>query len=59
MMFIECKWSDDDVSKSLRYLKGKFPSVPAWQIHATGTRDYTTEEGIRVASAISFLKDLV
>ncbi|MDI6757425.1 MAG: DUF4143 domain-containing protein, partial [Endomicrobiia bacterium] len=57
--FVECKWSDDAVSKSLVYLKRKFPSVPAWQIHAVGKRDYQTAEGIRVAPALTYLKELV
>lgn len=56
--FVECKWSDDEVSKSLIYLKRKFPSVPAWQIHAVGKRDYQTPEGIRVAPALTHLRDL-
>ncbi len=58
-LFIECKWFDDAVSKPLIYLKKKFPDIPAWQLHAVGKRNYQTPEGIRVDSALSFLKDLV
>ena len=58
-MLIESKWADDDVSKSLRYLKNKFPKAQAWQIHATGKKDYETPEGIRVAPALTLLKDLI
>ena len=33
------------------YLKARFPSVDAWQISATGRKDYVTAEGIRVCPA--------
>ena len=59
IMLVECKWGDDDLSKSLRYLKNKFPKAAAWQIHAAGKKDYETEDGIRVAPAIELLKNLV
>jgi len=59
ILLVECKWADDEVSKSLRYLKKKFPNAEAWQIHATGKKDYETEERIRVAPALEFLKSLV
>ncbi len=59
LLFVECKWSDDTVSKALRYLKNKFPGANAWQIHADGIKDYETPEKIRVAPAITLLKDLV
>lgn len=50
---------DDEVSKSLRYLKNKFREAEAWQIHAVGKKDYETDEGIRVAPALTLLKGLV
>jgi len=56
---VECKWSDTDVDAALRYLRAKFPAVEAWQISATGHKDYQTPEGIRVAPAIQFLQNLV
>lgn len=58
-LLIECKWSDDSPSKALKYLKTKFPKVAAWQIHAAGTKNYETPEGIRVAPALLLLKDLI
>ncbi len=58
-MLIECKWADESVSPSLRYLKNKFPDAQAWQIHAQGRKDYQTKEGIQVASAVAFLKEFV
>jgi predicted AAA+ superfamily ATPase len=59
IQFVECKWSDADVDPGLRYLHGKFPAVEAWQISAVGTKDFQTPDGIRVAPAIEFLKQLV
>jgi hypothetical protein len=57
--FVECKWSDTDVDGGLRYLRAKFPSVEAWQISATGRKDYQTPDGIRVSPAIELLKNLI
>jgi len=59
IMFVECKWSDHRVSKTLKYLKTKFADIPAWQIHAVGNKDYQTPEGIRVAPALLFLRRLI
>lgn len=59
LLFVECKWADDEVNKTLIYLKRKFPQADAWQIHATGNRDYQTKEGIRVAPALLFLQGLI
>jgi len=57
--FVECKWADADVDIGLRYLRAKFPSVEAWQVSATGRKNYQTPDGIRVAPAIELLKDFV
>ncbi len=57
--FVECKWEDAPVDASLRYLKQRFPAVPAWQVSAAGARDYVTPEGIRVAPATLLLRELV
>ena len=56
---VECKWSDADVDAGLKYLRAKFPSAEAWQVSATGTKDYQTPDGIRVAPAIELLKNLI
>lgn len=53
---MECKWGDDPVDRGLRYLVERFSGVEAWQISATGQRDYKTAEGIRVAPAVELLK---
>lgn len=56
---IECKWGDSDIDRGLRYLKGRFPQCQAWQVHAEGSKDYVSKEGIRVAPVLELLKTLV
>jgi hypothetical protein len=58
-LLVECKWADDAVDRSLRYLKGKFPTAQAWQVSATGVRDFVSPDGIRVAPALALLTTLV
>ncbi|MGH7811498.1 MAG: hypothetical protein ACREP5_14570 [Candidatus Binatia bacterium] len=58
-MFVECKWGDADVDRGLRYLKARFPKVEAWQVSATGGKDYLTPEGIRVTPAPALLDRLI
>jgi len=58
-LMIEVKWDDQEVERGLRYLKAKFPSVPAWQLTAVGRKDFATPEGIRVSQAIPFLSQLI
>ena len=57
--FVECKWEDAEASSSLRYLRQRFPSVPAWQISAVGKKDFETADGIRVAPGVVLLRQLV
>ena len=59
ILCVECKWSDAAADKSLRYFKVRFPECDAWQISATGTRDYVNSDGIRVAPALKLLSTLV
>ena len=56
---IECKWSDARVDKNLRYWKTRFPDCEAWQLSATGAKDFVTPDGIRVCSALNYLNRLV
>jgi len=56
LLLVECKLSDGPVDKSLRYLKRRFPEAEAWQISQTGTKDFVTPEGIRVAPALELLR---
>ena len=59
VLMVECKLDDVAVDPGLRYLKARFPACDAWQIHAKGTKDYQTAEGIRLAPAMTLLKTLV
>jgi len=58
-LLVECKWSDAEVDRGLRYLKQRFPEVEAWQVSAVGRKDYRTPDGIRVAPALVLLRTLV
>jgi hypothetical protein len=42
-----------------RYLKGRFPAAEAWQVSATGRKDYVTPGEIRVAPALALLGRLL
>lgn len=60
ILMVECKWSDDaPVDKGLRYLKQRFPDCEAWQLSATGKKDFETPEGIRAGPALELLRELV
>jgi hypothetical protein len=59
ILFVECKWAESEVDKSLRYLKARFHAAQAWQLSATGKKDYVTPEGIRVSPALNLLNQLI
>lgn len=59
IMAVECKYTDGDISKGLKYFKNHFPQCDAWQITMAGQKDYLSKEGIRVSTALSFLRDLI
>ena len=58
-LLVECKWDDAKVDRSLHYLKARFPEADAWQISATGTKDYRSPDGVRIAPAVRLLRTLV
>jgi hypothetical protein len=58
LLLVEAKWSDAEPDRSLRYLKARFPEADAWQVSATGRKDFVTPEGIRVAPALELLRRL-
>lgn len=58
-VLVECKWSDADISKGLKYLKARFMDCRAFQISATGKKDYVSADGIRVMPAPAYLKTLI
>jgi len=47
------------VDRSLRYLQARLPDAEAWQISATGRKDFVSPEGIRVAPALKLLRRLI
>ena len=55
---VECKWADGPVDRGLRYLKLRFPEAEAWQLSATGTKDFVSPEGIRACPALELLRRL-
>ena len=59
VLLVECKWSDADLDRGLKYLKSRFPDAEAWQISAAGTKDYASPQGIRAAPALKLLSALV
>lgn len=59
VLLVECKWSDAEVDRGLRYLKQRFPDAEAWQLSAVGGKNHLTPDGIRVAPAIELLRTLV
>jgi predicted AAA+ superfamily ATPase len=58
-LLVECKWGDENIARGLSYMKTRFAAADAWQISATGKKDYITPEGIRVAPALAFLRGLI
>ena len=58
-LLVECKWGDTAVDRGVRYLKARFPAADAWQISATGSKDYLTPDGIRVSPALVLLERLI
>jgi len=59
IQLVEVKWSAGPVDPNLRYLKLRYPTADAWQIHASGEKDFVSPEGVRVAPALEFLRSLV
>ena len=57
--FIECKLSEKNPVRSLRYMKARFPAVQATQVSLEDDVDLITKEGIRITSAHMFLADFV
>lgn len=58
-LFVECKQSEKSVSRSLRYLKVRFPETAAVQVFRGDGRDRIDRDGIRICPAYRFLGELV
>ncbi len=59
VLLVECKQNDKTVSRSLRYLKLRFPEADAIQIYNNEGPDRIDREGIRICPAYRFLAELV
>ncbi len=58
VILIEVKTSSKEISKSLKYLKAKYPKTKAFQIHLDAKVDYVIDE-IRCMPAWKFLQDFI
>ena len=56
---VEVKWNDTEISKSLKYLKTKYPAATAWQISAIGQKEYVSREGIIVSPCVTFFNQFI
>jgi len=52
-------WGDAEVDRGLRYLHERCARADAWQVSATGRKNYRTPDGVRVAPAGVLLRRLV
>lgn len=59
VMLVEVKLSAEPAAPSLRYLKTRFPSAEAYQVHLRGARESVTAENIHLWTAARFLATLV
>jgi predicted AAA+ superfamily ATPase len=59
ILAVEAKWSEERVDRGLGYFKSRFPSCACWQVTMTETRDRVNDDGIRIAPAVTLLRDLV
>lgn len=57
--FIECKLHSSEVSKTLSYLKQKFPEADALQLHWRGDQEKATFDGVKIQPAAKFLATLI
>jgi hypothetical protein len=59
ILLVEAKHGDVLPDRNLRYLKLRYPDAEAWQVSATGSKDFVSPEGIRIAPALTLLSRLV
>jgi predicted AAA+ superfamily ATPase len=59
LLFVESKWSNLSLDRSVTHVKRKFPACPVWQIAAVGSKDYLSPRGVRVSPALELLRSLV
>ncbi|MFN7262239.1 MAG: ATP-binding protein [Pseudobdellovibrionaceae bacterium] len=59
LYFIECKFSQSESSRGIRYLKSIFPEARALQVSLKTKKNFVDGYGVEHCSALSFLRDLV
>lgn len=59
ILFIECKFSETQVSPHLKYLKKKFPEVTSFQLTYSSNKDFLSSEGICVVDAYKVLGEIL
>jgi uncharacterized protein len=59
LLMVETKLSAESASPALRYLKARFPSCDAYQVHLRGERESVSLERIHLWTAARFLSTLV
>ena len=59
VLFIECKFSETQVSPHLKYLKKKFPDVKSYQLTYRSNKDFLSAEGIRVVDAYRVMAEIL
>ena len=59
ILMVEAKASSGPVSPALRYLKQRFPSCQAFQVHLHGSSESVTTDKIHLWTARRFLATLV
>jgi len=57
-LFVECKLTRQSATPALKYLKGKFPEVPAVQVTLNSSPDEIDAYGIRHYDAVRFLGEI-
>ena len=56
---VVCALGDMGAGAGLHLLTSKVPAADAWQVSATGTKDYVTANGVRVAPALRLVEGMV
>ena len=56
LKWVHYKQDSEGLEWELRYLKARFPEAEAWQIWATGSKDYRSPEGIRVSAVMHSIR---
>ena len=59
ILLVEAKYSDAEITKGLKYMKKKFPSVRAMQVHLVGRKEYISADGIECVNVVKLLETLL